>query len=227
MQALLSNLAALNKRIRAAERKYHRADHSVQLLAVSKKQSIEKIKSVVEAGYTCFGENYLQEALPKISLLKNNSIEWHFIGGIQTNKTRAIAENFAWAHGISRYNVAERLHQQRPEHLPPLNVCIQININKEPKKQGILISELSELAGAIIKLDRLKLRGLMVIPAYTESFAEQRQIYRAVANAQHELVTQGFELDTLSMGMSHDFEAAIAEGSTIVRIGTAIFGERQ
>jgi len=227
MQALLSSLAAVNKQIRAAEKKYNRPEHSVRLLAVSKKQSIEKITSVVEAGQTCFGENYLQEALSKINRLKNNSIEWHFIGGIQGNKTRAIAENFAWVHGVSRYNIAERLNQQRPEHLPPLNVCIQMNISEESTKQGVLVSELSELAGAIIQLSRLTLRGLMVIPAYTENFAEQRQIYRAVANAQRTLVAQGFELDTLSMGMSHDFEAAIAEGSTIVRIGTAIFGERQ
>lgn len=227
MQALLSNLAAVNKKIRAAENKYHRADGSVRLLAVSKKQNIEKIKLAVEAGQTCFGESYLQEALSKINTLKNDSIEWHFIGGIQANKTRAIAENFAWAHGVSRYNIAERLHQQRPKHLPPLNVCIQINISEEPSKQGILVSELPELAGAIIQLDRLKLRGLMVIPAYTENFTEQRKIYRTVANIQRTLIAQGFELDTLSMGMSHDFEAAIAEGSTIVRIGTAIFGERQ
>lgn len=227
MPALSSNLFAINKRIRAAEEKYHRTENSVRLLAVSKKQSIEKIKAAIVAGQTCFGENYLQEALSKIKLLQDGSLEWHFIGGIQVNKTRAIAENFAWAHGIARTKIAERLNQQRPDHLPPLNVCIQVNISNEANKQGVSVSELSELAKAIAQLDRLKLRGLMAIPAYVDDFSAQRRIYHAVAEAQNALVDQGFDLDTLSMGMSHDFEAAIAEGSTIVRIGTALFGERE
>lgn len=227
MPVLSSNLFAINKRIRAAEKKYHRAENSVRLLAVSKKQSIEKIKAVIAAGQTYFGENYLQEALSKIKALQDSSLEWHFIGGIQVNKTRAIAENFAWAHGVARTKIAERLNQQRPNHLPPLNVCIQINISDEANKQGVCVSELSELASAITQLEHLKLRGLMAIPAYVDDFSAQRKIYHAVAEAQNTLVEQGFDLDTLSMGMSHDFEAAIAEGSTIVRIGTALFGERE
>lgn len=227
MQDLSSNLLNINKRIRVAEEKYHRSKGSVRLLAVSKKQSIEKIKTAIAAGQTWFGENYLQEALSKIAALDDDTLEWHFIGGIQANKTRAIAENFAWIHGLCRYKIAQRLNQQRPNNLPPLNVCIQVNVSEEVNKQGIAILDLAELMRAIVGLDRLKLRGLMTIPAYTDDFSQQRRIYRVIADAQRALIGQGFQLDTLSMGMSHDFEAAIAQGSTIIRIGTAIFGERQ
>lgn len=227
MPALSFNLLKINERIRAAEQKYQRAKNSVQLVAVSKKQSIAKIKTAIAAGQTRFGENYLQEALAKMAVLRNAAIEWHFIGGIQTNKTRAIAENFTWAHSLSCHKIAARLNQQRPASLPPLNVCLQVNISAQISKQGVAVAALPALASAILELDRLKLRGLMTIPAYSDDFLAQRKTYAALADVQRTLVAQGVALDTLSMGMSHDVEAAIAEGSTIVRIGTAIFGARQ
>lgn len=226
MNDILSRLIATKQQIQVAEQKYGRPSGSVQLLAVSKGQPIAKIQTAITAGQRCFGENYAQEALTKITALQQENLEWHFIGKIQTNKTKSIAENFAWVHSIDRLQVAQRLNDQRAQHLLPLNVCIEVNVSEEKTKSGVMITELYELANAIVKLPRLKLRGLMTIPAITYDFSEQRKPYAILYKAYLDLQQQGFTLDTLSMGMSNDFVAAIAEGSTMVRIGTAIFGER-
>ncbi len=224
---IAENINSIQQQIIRAEHDYHRKPNSVTLLAASKSQPIEKIQAAVMAGQKIFGENYVQEALSKIQALQQYQLEWHFIGAIQANKTREIAEHFAWVHGICRLSIAARLNQQRPKNLPPLNVCIQVNISEEENKSGIKLSELTELAIAVSKLDRLRLRGLMAIPAVNEIFAEQRIVYEKLALAQQELIKQGLSLDTLSMGMTQDMLAAIAAGSTLVRIGTGIFGVRR
>ena len=211
-------------RIRDAEAKYHRPKQSVALLAVSKAQRRREIEYAIDAGQRHFGENYLQEALEKINVLQKHEVIWHFIGSIQSNKTRLIAENFSWIHGISRIEIAEQLNKYRPVNLPLLNVCVQVNISKENTKNGVSLRELSSLVMAIDALERLQLRGLMAMPAPIQNFLEQRSIYQSVARAQCKLIEKGFTLDTLSMGMSDDFEAAIAAGSNMVRIGKAIFG---
>ena len=179
-----------------------------------------------EAGQSAFGESYVQEALDKIAALRDLPLEWHFIGPIQSNKTRAIAENFSWVHSVDRLKIAERLSAQRPQNLPPLNVCIQVNVSGEDSKSGVSPSEVLELAQAVAQLPRLKLRGLMAIPAPTEGTEAQRIPFAQLRELMRQLNAQGLELDALSMGMSHDFEAAMLEGATIMRIGTAIFGER-
>ena len=225
--SIADNWVAVRKLIQEAEIKYQRPRGSVSLLAVTKSQSVGKIIEAIECGQIHFGENYLQEAIMKIKSLQQYSLNWHFIGRIQANKTRAIAENFSWVHSVSRYTIAKRLHQQRPDRLGPLNVCVQVNIDHDPQKQGASINELPELMSQLLSLKKLTLRGLMVIPSGENNFSKQRQVYRQLAVVQQFLVGQGFRLDTLSMGMSPDFEAAIAEGSTIVRLGTAIFGERR
>jgi pyridoxal phosphate enzyme (YggS family) len=227
METIASRLANVRQQIITAEKLYHRPTGSVKLLAASKGQSIEKIRAAISAGQTCFGENYLQEALVKMTALKKENLEWHFIGAIQANKTKAIAENFAWVESISRIKIAERLNQQRPAHLPKLNVCIEVNISEEKSKSGIFLADLKELVTAIKQLPRLKLRGLMTIPAAVDKFEQQKLPYKKLQNAWQALQEEGFDLDTLSMGMSNDFEAAIAAGSTLVRIGTAIFGARK
>lgn len=209
--------------IHQAERDYQRSPGSVRLLAVTKGRDIQAISAAVEQGQHAFGENYLQEALEKIAALAPLVLEWHFIGTLQANKTRLVAENFAWVHSLSRFKIAERLNNQRPPNLPPLNVCLEVNVSNEPTKSGILVDYLDDLAKQIQSLPRLKLRGLMVIPELVATFAQQRLIYKHVYNLQQTLIQRGFNLDTLSMGMSNDFIAAIAEGSTMVRIGAAIF----
>lgn len=223
---LVNNLEIIQQRISQAERQYNRPAGSVKLLAVSKGQAIEKIQAFYKAGQRSFGENYVQEALKKIHELPNEMIEWHYIGHIQSNKTKAIAENFHWVQSVARINIAERLNLQRPKHLPALNVCIEINISEEKNKTGIFLSQLEELAMMINDMPRLKLRGLMTIPAITDNLEHQRIPYRKLYHAFQELRNKGYDLDTLSMGMSDDFVAAIAEGSTMVRIGTALFGRR-
>lgn len=221
------HLQEMQARIAAYETRYQRAPHSVQLLAVSKKQSIEKMREAYQAGQRLFGENYLQEALSKMDALADLSdIEWHFIGRLQRNKTRLIAEHFAWVHSVSSELIASRLNDQRPASLPPLNVCLEVNIDQEPSKAGVSIAELISLAEACLKLPRLHLRGLMTIPEATSNFDVQRDHFHQLTTAFQALQKAGIPLDTLSMGMSADVEAAIAEGSTIVRIGTAIFGAR-
>jgi len=226
MTSIRDNLQTIGANIKKAEKRYHRAENSVQLLAVSKRHTVEKIKQAYDVGQHAFGENYVQELLEKKQQLEELDIEWHFIGPLQSNKTRKIAEAADWVHTIDRLKIAQRLNDQRPVELAPLNVCIQINISHEESKSGIPTDELKGLAEAIVELPRLKLRGLMVIPAPQPSMEKQREVFRQVYKQKQNLIQSGFEIDTLSMGMSDDMEAAIAEGATIVRIGTAIFGRR-
>ncbi len=226
MPTIQENLSSLNNQIRDCEIRYHRPPHSVALLAVSKNQSIEKIQAAIAAGQTAFGENYLQEALIKMAALSQHTLEWHFIGPIQSNKTKKIAEQFAWVHSVSEKKILQRLNDQRPAALPPQNICLQINISHETTKSGIAPDEVVELATFCTQLPHLKLRGLMAIPAPQTEFNKQCAELHKMNLLYAELREKGFALDTLSMGMSHDMEAAIAEGATLVRIGTALFGSR-
>ncbi len=205
-----------------------RADtpRAVGLLAVSKSVPPEGMRALYACGQRAFAESYVQEALFKQEALRDLEIEWHFIGPIQANKTRPLAEHFAWVHGIERLRVAERLNNQRPADLPALNVCIQINIDREPSKSGVLPEELPALAHAIAALPHLRLRGLMAIPRPTENIHEQMESFQRVRLRLESLRAEGLDLDTLSMGMSNDLESAVACGATWVRVGTAIFGER-
>ena len=220
------NLSALKTRITAYEEKYGREKNSVTLLAASKGQSVEKILQAFDAGQTRFGENYLQEALAKMLELADKPIEWHFIGAIQSNKTRKIAEHFSWVHSVCDKKIAKRLNDQRPTSLPPLNICIEVNLHHEKTKSGVPISEVKSLTEYCLTLPRLKLQGLMTIPEPKKEFTTQRQVFHELLLLQQSLQQQGVTLNTLSMGMSADIEAAIAEGATIVRIGTALFGPR-
>jgi pyridoxal phosphate enzyme (YggS family) len=221
-----SRLHAVQARIARAAVEAGRLPGAVQLLAVSKTFDAEAVRGLAACGQSAFGENYLQEALQKQAALRDLTLQWHFIGPIQSNKTRAIAENFSWVHSIDRLKIAERLSAQRPVELPPLQVCIEINISGEASKGGVNIAELPALAAAVAALPGLQLRGLMAIPAPAADVAAQRAAFRQVRQAFDALVADGHPLDTLSMGMSADLEAAILEGATIVRIGTALFGER-
>ncbi len=200
------------------------------LLAVSKTFGADAVIEAADAGQIAFGENYLQEALDKKQVVQavrpDLLLKWHFIGPIQSNKTRPIAENFDWVHSIEREKIAQRLAQQRPAHLPPLNVCLQVNVSGEASKSGVAPAELSVLAHAVAKLPQLRLRGLMAIPELQGDLAQQRTPFRALRGMLEQLRAEGLALDTLSMGMSGDMDAAIAEGATIVRVGTAIFGNR-
>ncbi len=219
MSTIADNIAQVSSRIHAAALAAKRDADSVQLLAVSKTKPAEALREAYAAGLRDFGENYLQEALSKADL----PLIWHFIGPIQSNKTRAIAEHFAWVHSVDRLKIAQRLSEQRPAELPPLNICIQVNVSGEASKSGCTPADLPALADAISKLPRLKLRGLMAIPEPTEDRAAQDAAFAAVQSLQASL---NLPLDTLSMGMSHDLESAIAMGATWVRIGTALFGAR-
>jgi pyridoxal phosphate enzyme (YggS family) len=209
----------------AAESK-GRAVGEVDLLAVSKTFPAAALCEAYLAGQRRFAESYLQEAQVKIAALQDLGIEWHFIGPIQSNKTRIIAENFAWVHSVDRLKIAERLSAQRPSHLPPLQICLQVNISHEASKSGVLAEEVSDLAQAISQLPGLTLRGLMAVPAPSDEVAVQRAAFAQLRELYDQLRAQGLPLDTLSMGMSHDFSAAIAEGATLVRVGSAIFGNR-
>lgn len=213
-------------RITAAAQSAGRDLADILLLAVSKTFPTDDLRAAQSAGQGCFGESYLNEALPKLEALTDPAPEWHFIGPLQSNKTLSIAEHFAWVHSLDRLKHAERLNAQRPDDLPPMNVCLQINISSESSKSGVVPAALPALAAAVAKLPRLKLRGLMAIPAPTTDIQAQREAFRAVRLAFEGLRAQGLALDTLSMGMTDDLEAAIAEGATIVRIGSAIFGAR-
>ena len=226
MNNIEKNLGDIRARIDAAASASERDPGSVLLLAVSKKKPVEDIREAFRCGQKAFGENYLQEALQKMQQLQDLDISWHFIGAIQSNKTRSIAEAFDWAHCIDRAKIARRLSEQRPPQLGPLNVCIQVNIDHESSKAGIDLAELPELAQAIAPLPGIRLRGLMSIPEARADVEGQRRAFAQLAAAMQELRQQGIDCDTLSMGMTGDMEAAITEGSTIVRIGTAIFGER-
>ena len=212
--------------IAAAAAEAGRNASEVKLLAVSKNFAPEALREAYRAGQQCFAESYVQEALDKIAALKDFAIEWHYIGPIQSNKTRAIAESFSWVHSVDRLKVAERLSEQRPAHLPSLQLCLQVNISKESSKSGVALDEVAALAHAIAKLPNLKLRGLMAVPLPTDDVVAQRLPFAQLRELRDQLNQRGLQLDTLSMGMSHDFVAAIAEGATIVRIGTAIFGNR-
>ena len=230
MSSIAEKLQVVNKNIVSASVAAARNPAQVSLLAVSKTFDADAVLAAVNAGQRAFGENYLQEALDKIAALRvmapEAMIEWHFIGPIQSNKTRPIAENFDWVHTIDRERIAQRLSEQRPAGLAPLNVCIQVNISAEASKSGVLPSEAAALAHAVNALPGLRLRGLMAIPAPSEDAVEQRAAFRQVRLLLEQLQQQGLALDTLSMGMSADMPQAIAEGATMVRIGSAIFGQR-
>ena len=226
MTAIVSNLQAVHHAIMHAVLGVKRELTSIQLLAVSKTFSPSAIREAYAAGQHEFGENYVQEALDKRIALADLKIVWHFIGPIQSNKTRAIAENFAWAHGVDRLKIAQRLSDHRSADLPPLNICLQVNVSGENSKSGVEPEEVMELAREVSILPRLKLRGLMAIPAPADDEATQRKPFAQLRELKQEIVTQGIVMDTLSMGMTHDYVAAIKEGATIIRVGTAIFGER-
>jgi pyridoxal phosphate enzyme (YggS family) len=228
MPTIAENIRLIKNEIHACEKQYDRRPNSVALLAVSKNHPVTAIEAAIAAGQFAFGENYLQEALIKITALSEKKIEWHFIGPIQTNKTRKIAEHFDWAHSVSDGKIATRLNNQRPENLPPLNICLQVNVSGEDTKSGLTdADQLYFLAQEILTLPRLKLRGLMAIPADKKNFAEQRNECHKLKLLFEMLCKRGIKLDTLSLGMSSDLAAAIAEGSTMVRIGTKIFGDRK
>jgi len=226
MNNLEKNLHSIRERIASAASACGRDPDSILLLAVSKRKPASDIRLAHACGQRDFGENYLQEALHKMQELDDLDIRWHFIGAIQSNKTRSIAESFDWVHCIDRLKVATRLSEQRPAGREPLNACIQINLDDESSKAGIDLDELPTLAASIADLPGIRLRGLMTIPAPRANHAEQCQSFARMTDALATLQRQGLDCDTLSMGMTGDMEAAIAQGSTLVRIGTAIFGER-
>jgi pyridoxal phosphate enzyme (YggS family) len=230
MSLIAENLQAVLDRIRSVKIHYGREGGIVELLAVSKTFGADAVIEAADAGQIAFGENYLQEALDKKQAIQavrpDLLLKWHFIGPIQSNKTRPIAENFDWVHSIEREKVAQRLSDQRPAHLSPLNVCLQVNVSGEASKSGVAPEELAALAHAVAKLPQLKLRGLMAIPEPEADPAKQRAPFAVMRTMLEQLNAQGLALDTLSMGMSGDLEAAIMEGATMVRVGTAIFGKR-
>jgi pyridoxal phosphate enzyme (YggS family) len=230
MSTIAHNLQAVATQIVSAAQDAGRPPEEVQLLAVSKTFGPEAVQEAAAAGQRAFGENYLQEGVDKIRTLAEAlpgvALEWHFIGPIQSNKTRPIAENFAWVHTVEREKIAQRLSEQRPDGLPPLNICLQVNISGEASKSGVVPAELPALARAVAGLPRLKLRGLMAIPEPEEDFERQRAAFAQLRQLYEQLRADGFALDTLSMGMSADLRAAVFEGATIVRVGSAIFGAR-
>lgn len=226
MSSIASNITSTLNLIRDAEQRSGREAGSVGLLAVSKTKPVEMLREAYDAGQRDFGENYLQDALPKIEQLAELDICWHFIGPLQSNKTRAVAEKFDWFHALDRLKIARRLSEQRPVNKAPLNVCLQINISDEQSKSGVAPDEAAELVAELVKLPGLKLRGLMAIPAADLDEAGQRDAFARMRQLFEQLQPQVAELDTLSMGMSGDLVSAVAEGSTLVRIGTAIFGAR-
>ena len=225
--AVAQSLAAVQARISAAEREFSRPPGSVALLAVSKRKPVSAIEAAVAAGQRRFGENHLQEAVPKIEALADLGLEWHYIGPIQSNKTRPIASHFDWVHGVDRLKVAKRLSEQRSDELGELQVCIQVNVSGEDSKSGVELSEVAQLAHEVSALPRLRLRGLMAIPRPEADFDAQRRPFAELRATLETLNQAGLALDTLSMGMTDDMQAAIAEGATLVRIGTAIFGARE
>lgn len=228
MPDLIHNLEAVQQRIALAAHVAGRDTRSITLLAVSKTFPAEDVRAAYVAGQRAFGENYVQEAITKIEALADlrASLEWHFIGPLQSNKTRPVAEHFDWVHSVDRLKIAQRLSEQRPDNLPPLNVCLQVNVSGEASKSGVSIPEAVEVAQEIAALPKLNLRGLMAIPEPAGSIDEQRVPHRQLRELFERLRNDGLELDTLSVGMSSDLEAAVLEGATIVRVGTAIFGAR-
>ena len=230
MSSILANLQAVRERIANAACAASRSPDDVRLLAVSKTFGADAVIAAADAGQHAFGENYLQEALGKIAEVKAQRadlvLEWHFIGPVQSNKTRSIAEHFDWVHSVDREKIAQRLSDQRPPHLPPLNLCLQVTISGEASKSGVTLAEVEAVADAIARMPNVRLRGLMAIPEPADDEEAQRKPLRAMYVLYERLRARGLPLDTLSMGMSADLDAAIAEGATIVRIGTAIFGKR-
>jgi hypothetical protein len=223
---IAKNLQSIHQQISQLEQQYQRTPDSVKLLVVTKQQNVDNIRAAITAGERCFGENYLQEALPKISALASFDLEWHFIGKLQANKTKQIAQYFSWVDSIDRIEIAKRLNQQRPTHLPKLNCCIEVNLSQEISKSGVRVHEICTLAQEMQSLERLSLRGLMAIPQLMTDFEQQVALYQQLIDTQKKLQAFGINLDIISAGMSHDFAAAIAAGSTIIRIGSAIFGAR-
>ncbi len=226
MTTIADNLQTVRQRIAAACAAAHRGVGEVQLLAVSKTFGPEAVRAAHVAGQRAFGENYIQEAVEKIALLADLPLQWHCIGPVQSNKTRLVAAHFDWVHTVDRLKVAQRLSDQRPQGKPPLQVCIQVNIDGGPTKSGVAPGEVLALAREVARLPNLALRGLMTIPEPADGFDEQLAVHRRARALFDELRAQGVALDTLSMGMTADLEAAIAAGSTMVRVGTAIFGSR-
>jgi pyridoxal phosphate enzyme (YggS family) len=225
-QNLPERLRKVQARVAHAAALAGRSAQSVTLLAIGKAQPLELLAAAADCGLTHFGESYLQEALIKIAALRGRALTWHFVGRVQANKTRPIAESFDWVHALDRLKIAERLAAQRPAHAPLLNVCLQVNVAGEASKGGVAPAELPALAAAVTRLPRLMLRGLMCVPPEEREPARQRAHFAALRAALQQLNARGARLDTLSMGMSGDFEAAILEGATIVRLGTALFGPR-
>ncbi len=223
---IAENIEQIRQKIADYAEKYQRSAGELTLLAVSKTHPAEAIQQAYACGQQDFGESYLQEAMDKMLALKDLDIHWHFIGAIQSNKTRDIARLFDWVHSVDRLKIAHRLSEQRPADLAPLNICLQVNISQETSKAGMSLVDLPGIAAEVSTLPHIKLRGLMAIPQETEDFSAQRDAFHKLYDALKILNQQGLELDTLSMGMTDDMEAAIAEGATIVRIGTAIFGYR-
>jgi len=228
--SIAENLHHVRQAIADAAGRAGRDPAGVQLLAVSKTFGADAVIAAADAGQRAFGENYLQEAVDKIAQVKavrpDLALEWHFIGPIQSNKTRPVAEHVDWVHAVDRERIARRLSEQRPAHLPPLNICLQVNVSGEDSKSGVAPEELPALAQAVAGLPNLRLRGLMAIPEPADDYDSQRKPFALLRKLQAQLAAQGIATDTLSMGMSADMAAAIAEGATIVRIGTAIFGKR-
>jgi len=227
MTNICENLQIIGKRIRTAEERYGREANSVKLLAVSKYHPIDSLKIANNCGQLSFGENYVQEMQSKADALQERNLEWHFIGPIQSNKTKHIMATANWVHSVDRLKIAKRLSEQKPVEKPSISICLQVNISGEDTKSGITEAELLPLAEKVQDLKGIKLRGLMAIPSPEKDFDKQRATFARVRKLQEKLNQQGFNLGTLSMGMTGDMEAAIAEGATIVRIGTAIFGQRQ
>ncbi len=226
MNTITARLNQVKQRIDDAEKLYGRLPGSVSLLAISKTKPASAILEAFNAGQHCFGESYLQDALPKIEALAKYNIEWHFTGPIQSNKTRAIATHFSWIHSVDRLKIAQRLNDQRPAELKPLNICLQVNVSLEKNKSGIHPEELFPMVEALSLMPNIRLRGLMTIPEVTKNRDNQHKPFHQLQKLQQKLIENGYLLDTLSMGMSNDLEAAVAEGATIVRIGTALFGRR-
>lgn len=226
MSSIANNIHMVQQHLSETAKKYNRNSEEITLLAVSKTRPVDDIKDAYLAGLRHFGENYLQESLEKIDTLKSLNICWHFIGPLQSNKTRAVAENFHWLHTVARFKIGQRLSDQRPPEMPPLNICVQVNISEEESKSGCSVAELPKLIEQLSQLPNIIVRGLMAIPTATDNTELQRKTFAQMKQLLLELQQNYPHLDTLSMGMSGDMAAAVAEGSTMVRIGTAIFGPR-
>ena len=233
MTKIRENLQTIGVKLKQYLSQYQRNEESAQLLAVSKRHPSDKIREAYNVGQHAFGENYVQELLDKNQQLDDLEIEWHFIGPLQSNKAKKITEVASWVHAVDRLKIAQRLSDYRPVDMPPLSICLQVNISGEKSKSGVRPEELLSLAKDIVQLPKIRLRGLMVIPAPEDDFNKQREVFARVSKLKVDLETQlqqggvNIKLDTLSMGMSNDIEAAIAEGATLVRVGTAIFGQRE